>query len=164
VRKKGKVQVIEPDEKAMLVVFNETTNTMKLFWQEKEIGTASFATDLDGDLAFGYLVQECKGKNRTMGKDSMDRKNKLNLKSSSIMFREWVTQIDNVLSKVETHKLDGSLLTKEDSAFHNARTVLAECAVQCKAAPAYVINEWVASDLIEDEIESRNAEMEKDER
>ena len=47
-----------------------------------------------------------------MGKDSMDRKNKLNLKSSSMMFREWVTQIDNVLSKVETHKLDGSLLTK----------------------------------------------------
>jgi hypothetical protein len=52
----------------------------------KEIGTASFATDLDGDLAFGYLVQECKEKNRTMGKDSMDRKDKLNLKSSSIMF------------------------------------------------------------------------------
>jgi NADH:ubiquinone oxidoreductase subunit E len=99
-----------------------------------------------------------------MGKDSMDRKDKLNLKSSSTMFREWVTQMDSVLSKVETHKLDGSLLTKEDSAFHNARTVLAECAVQCKAAPAYVINEWVASDLIEDEIESRDAEMEKDER
>ena len=66
--RKGKVQVIEPDEKAMLIVFNETTNTMKLFWQEKEIGTASFATDLDGDLAFGYLVQQCKEKIEQWGR------------------------------------------------------------------------------------------------
>jgi hypothetical protein len=66
--KKGKVQVIEPDEKAMLVVFNETTNTMKVFWQEKEIGAASFATDLDGDLAFGYLVQQCKEKIEQWGR------------------------------------------------------------------------------------------------
>jgi hypothetical protein len=41
---------------------------LKLFYQETEIGTASFATDLDGDLAFGYLVQECKEKIEQWGR------------------------------------------------------------------------------------------------
>ena len=58
--RKGKVQVIEPDEKALVVAFNETKNQLKIFYQETELGNASFATDLDGDLAFGYLVQQCK--------------------------------------------------------------------------------------------------------
>jgi len=66
--KKGKVQVIEPDEKALVVVFNETKNQLKIFYQETELGSASFATDLDGDLAFGYLVQECKEKIEQWGR------------------------------------------------------------------------------------------------
>ena len=84
---------------------------------------------------------------------------KLELKSSSHLFRKWVKEMDKVLSKTHTHNQNGEQVSLKDNHFQEQRSRLAATKVDVYSAPVYPVNEWLASDLIKDEIDCRTYEQ-----
>ena len=84
---------------------------------------------------------------------------KLELKSSSHLFRKWVKDMDEVLSKTHTHNQNGEQVSLKDNHFHEQRSRLAATKVDVYSAPVYPVNEWLASDLIKDEIDCKTYEQ-----
>jgi len=84
---------------------------------------------------------------------------KLELKSSSHLFRKWVKEMDEVLSKTHTHNQNGEQVSMKDNHFQEQRSRLAATKVDVYSAPVYPVNEWLASDLIIDEIDCRTYEQ-----
>ena len=83
----------------------------------------------------------------------------IELKSSSHLFKKWVQDMDEILSKTHTHNQAGEE-TKEDSAhFKEQRSRLAATKVDVYSAPVYPVNEWLARDFVQDEIECRTYEQ-----
>ena len=86
----------------------------------------------------------------------------LKLKSSSHLFKKWVASMDNILSQTQTHQIDGSETSQKDEHFKVQRSKLASTKVDIAVAPAYPVNEWLAQDLIQDEIDCKSYELELD--
>ena len=84
---------------------------------------------------------------------------KLELKSSSHLFRKWVKEMDEVLSKTHTHNQNGDQVGMKDNHFQEQRSRLAATKVDVYSAPVYPVNEWLATDLIVDEIDCRTYEQ-----
>jgi hypothetical protein len=70
--------------------------------------------------------------------------------------------MDNVLSKTQTNQIDGSETTQDDEHFKVQRSKLASTKVDVYSAPVYPVNEWLAQDLIQDEIECKSYEQDLD--
>jgi hypothetical protein len=83
----------------------------------------------------------------------------IELKSSSHLFRKWVKEMDEVLSKTHTHLQTGDRISMKDNHFQEQRGRLAATKVDVYSAPVYPVNEWLASDLIQDEIDCRTYEQ-----
>ena len=83
----------------------------------------------------------------------------LKLKSNSHLFRKWVKQMDDVLSKTHTHDQQGNQTSQDSNHFKEQRSRLAATKVDVYSAPVYPVNEWLATDLINDEIECRTYEQ-----
>jgi hypothetical protein len=83
----------------------------------------------------------------------------IELKSSSHLFRKWVKEMDEVLSKTHTHSQTGDRISMKDNHFQEQRGRLAATKVDVYSAPVYPVNEWLASDLIQDEIDCRTYEQ-----
>jgi len=89
------------------------------------------------------------------------------LKSSSHLFKKWVMkmfvmELDEVLSKTQTHTVNGSQVSEKDEHFKEQRAKLAAVKVDIPMAPVYPINEWLAEDIIRDEIETKTYEQDKE--
>ena len=79
----------------------------------------------------------------------------LTLKSSSHLFKKWVMEMDDILSKTHTHNVMGDATKQDSEHFKEQRGRLSSTKVDVYSAPVYPVNEWLATDLIEDEIECR---------
>ena len=66
--------------------------------------------------------------------------------------------MDEVLSKTHTHEVNGEQVSMKDKHFQEQRR-LAATKVDVYSAPVYPVNEWLASDLIIDEIDCRTYEQ-----
>jgi|TARA_R100001129_G_scaffold121769_1_gene84604 hypothetical protein len=84
------------------------------------------------------------------------------LKSSSHLFKKWITDMDDVLSKTQTHAIDGSMTQQDDEHFKIQRSKLASTKVDIYSAPVFPVNEWLAQDLVQDEIECKSYEQDLD--
>ena len=83
----------------------------------------------------------------------------LKLKSSSHLFKKWVKEMDEVLSKTYTHDQTGSITNQDSQHFKEQRGRLAATKVDVYLAPVYPVNEWLATDFLQDEIECRSYEQ-----
>lgn len=81
------------------------------------------------------------------------------LKSSSHLFKKWIKDMDDVLSKTHTHNQQGDQTSQDSEHFKEQRGRLAATKVDVYSAPVYPVNEWLATDLIVDEIECRTYEQ-----
>ena len=68
-------------------------------------------------------------------------------------------KMDDVLSKTHTHSIQGDATTQDSEHFKEQRSRLSSTSVDVYSAPVYPVNEWLAMDLINDEIECRNYEQ-----
>ena len=71
-------------------------------------------------------------------------------------------ELDDVLSKTQTHTVNGSQVSEKDEHFKEQRAKLAAVKVDIPMAPVYPINEWLAEDIIRDEIETKTYEQDKE--
>lgn len=83
----------------------------------------------------------------------------LTLKSSSHLFKKWVMKMDDILSKTHTHDIQGNATTQDSDHFKEQRGRLSSTGVDVYLAPVYPVNEWLATDFINDEIECRTYEQ-----
>ena len=67
--------------------------------------------------------------------------------------------MDDVLSKTHTHDIQGNATTQDSDHFKEQRGRLASTSVDVYAAPVYPVNEWLATDFINDEIDCRTYEQ-----
>ena len=67
--------------------------------------------------------------------------------------------MDDVLSKTHTHNQQGDQTSQDSEHFKEQRGRLAATKVDVYSAPVYPVNEWLATDLIVDEIECRTYEQ-----
>ena len=70
--------------------------------------------------------------------------------------------MDDVLSKTQTHAIDGSMTQQDDEHFKIQRSKLASTKVDIYSAPVFPVNEWLAQDLVQDEIECKSYEQDLD--
>tara|TARA_Y100001938_G_C7890256_1_gene329445 strand:- start:377 stop:652 length:276 start_codon:yes stop_codon:yes gene_type:complete len=86
----------------------------------------------------------------------------LKLKSSSKAFAKFVTDMDNILSKVQTHDVEGNKSDSTSESFVNSRDSLVNLELDFRDGyPSKIINLWVAADFVEDEIQSLEEKNEK---
>ena len=83
----------------------------------------------------------------------------LTLKPSSHLFKKWVMKMDDILSKTHTHDIQGNATTQDSDHFKEQRGRLSSTGVDVYLAPVYPVNEWLATDFINDEIECRTYEQ-----
>ena len=83
----------------------------------------------------------------------------LTLKSSSHLFKKWVMKMDDILSKTHTHDIQGNATTQDSDHFKEQRGRLSSTGVDVYLAPVYPVNEWLATDFINDEFECRTYEQ-----
>mgnify|MGYP003133435533 FL=1 len=81
------------------------------------------------------------------------------LKSSSHLFKKWVIQMDDILSKTHTHDQAGVPTTQDTEHFKEQRERLSSTKVDVYSAPVYPVNQWLAQDFVNDEIECRTYEQ-----
>ena len=68
----------------------------------------------------------------------------LKLKSSSHLFKKWVMQMDEILSKTHTHDQVGAGTSDDSEHFKDQRERLAATKVDVYVAPVYPVNQWLA--------------------
>ena len=83
----------------------------------------------------------------------------IELKSSSHLFKKWVQEMDSILSKTHTHNQEGEVTREDSEHFKEQRSRLAATKVEVYSAPVYPVNEWLARDFVQDEIECRTYEQ-----
>ena len=84
---------------------------------------------------------------------------KINLKTKSPEFREFVEKLDDILSKTQHLTADGKGLDDTDQHFKDQVKRLATVRLEFEfAAPVYPINEWVSTDLVWSEVKAINDE------
>ena len=79
----------------------------------------------------------------------------LTLKSSSHLFKKWVIEMDDILSKTHTHDQTGAPTTQDTEHFKEQRERLSSTKVDVYSAPVYPVNQWLAQDFINNEIDCR---------
>jgi len=80
---------------------------------------------------------------------------KINLKTKSPEFREFVEKLDDILSKTQHLTADGKGMDNTEQHFKDQVKRLATVRLEFEfAAPVYPINQWVASDLVWSEIQA----------
>jgi|TARA_R100001440_G_scaffold1895_4_gene5922 hypothetical protein len=80
---------------------------------------------------------------------------KINLKTKSPEFREFVEKLDDILSKTQHLTADGKSMDNTEQHFKDQVKRLATVRLEFEfAAPVYPINQWVASDLVWSEIQA----------
>ena len=79
---------------------------------------------------------------------------KITIKSKSPIFRKFIEDIDNVVSKTQLFTADGGEMDVENYHFQDQRERLSKISLDFEtgAHPAHIINEFVATDLIYDEL------------
>ena len=88
---------------------------------------------------------------------------RIEIKSQSKIFRKFIADMDNVLSKVETYDKNKNVNDCNSKEFTNSTERLSAVELNFKNShPIKIINHWVASDFVKDEIIS-NIEEEKHE-
>ena len=83
----------------------------------------------------------------------------LKLKSSSHLFKKLGLKMDEILSKTHTHDQTGASTSDDSEHFKDQRERLAATKVDVYVAPVYPVNQWLATDLVRDEIECRTYEQ-----
>tara|TARA_R100001163_G_C5032718_1_gene172508 strand:- start:207 stop:482 length:276 start_codon:yes stop_codon:yes gene_type:complete len=84
------------------------------------------------------------------------------LKSSSKAFKKFVKDVDDILSKVQTHDKEGNRCDCTSESFVDARDRLVNVELDFKDGhPSKMLNMWVAADFVEDEIQSLENKNEK---
>ena len=80
---------------------------------------------------------------------------KINLKTKSPEFREFVEKLDDILSKTQHLTADGKGMDNTEQHFKDQVKRLATVRLEFEfVAPVYSINQWVASDLVWSEIQA----------
>tara|TARA_Y100001937_G_scaffold30054_2_gene43338 strand:+ start:824 stop:1102 length:279 start_codon:yes stop_codon:yes gene_type:complete len=86
----------------------------------------------------------------------------LKLKCSSKAFHKFVKDMDNILSKVQTHDIKGNRSDCTSESFVDSRDRLVNIELDFRDGhPSKIINLWVAADFVEDEIQSQEEKNEK---
>ena len=68
-------------------------------------------------------------------------------------------KMDDILIKTHTHDIQGNATTQDSDHFKEQRVRLSSTGVDVYLAPVYPVNEWLATDFINDEIECRTYEQ-----
>ena len=80
---------------------------------------------------------------------------KINIKSKSPEFLEFIEKLDSTLSKTQHLTADGKELDDTDQHFKDQVKRIATTRLEFEFSnPVYPINEWVASDLVWSEIQA----------
>ena len=80
---------------------------------------------------------------------------KINLKTKSPEFREFVEKLDDILSKTQHLTADGKGMDNTDQHFKDQVKRIATTRLEFEFSnPVYPINEWVAADLVWSEIQA----------
>jgi len=82
------------------------------------------------------------------------------IKSRSDAFRDWVQEMDTVLSETQTLTIDGQPMEASDDHFKSQINKLAKVPLVLDDQAVYPLNEWTASDLVHSEIDAKNTEDE----
>jgi len=79
---------------------------------------------------------------------------KITIKSKSPIFRKFIEDIDNVLSKTQLFTADGGEMDSTNYHFKDQRERLSKISLSFEsgAHPAHIINEFVATDFLYDEL------------
>ena len=78
---------------------------------------------------------------------------KINIKSKSPEFREFIENLDEILSKTQHLTADGKELDNTDQHFKDQVKRIATTRLEFEFSnPVYPINEWVAADLVWSEV------------
>ena len=80
------------------------------------------------------------------------------IKSRSDAFRDWVKEMDMVLSETQNITIDGQPMEASDDHFKSQINKLAKVPLVLDDQAVYPLNEWTASDLIHSEIDAKNNE------
>tara|TARA_R100000742_G_C4185056_1_gene18937 strand:+ start:112 stop:390 length:279 start_codon:yes stop_codon:yes gene_type:complete len=86
----------------------------------------------------------------------------LKLKSTSKAFAKFVKDVDDILSKVQTHDKEGNRCDCTSENFVDSRDRLGNVELDFRDGhPSKILNLWVAADFVKDEIQSLENENEK---
>ena len=79
---------------------------------------------------------------------------KITIKSKSPVFKKFIEDIDNVLSKTQLFTADGGEMDSTNYHFKEQRERLSKVSLSFEtgAHPAHIVNEFVATDLLYDEL------------
>ena len=80
----------------------------------------------------------------------------IKMKSCSTSFAQWVTAVDDILSKTQSITIDGEPLEYKDDHFQEQMRRLQQCSMNFEDAPIYPINEQIAMDLIWSHLKDKN--------
>ena len=80
---------------------------------------------------------------------------KIEIKSKSPAFKKFVEQVDNILSKTQHLTIDGGQMDPANHHFEEQRQRLQNVPLEFELGhPPHIINSFVATDLIYDEIKA----------
>ena len=82
------------------------------------------------------------------------------IKSHSEAFRDWVKEMDKVLSETQTITIDGQPMEASDDHFKSQINKLAKVPLVLDDQAIYPLNLWTTSDLVHSEIDAKNMEDE----
>jgi len=80
---------------------------------------------------------------------------KIDLKSKSPAFKEWVEKMDHILAGTEITTPDGQDLEYQDDHFQDRMKRLQQSFIPFELMPVYPLNETSASKLVYDEIKAK---------
>jgi len=72
--------------------------------------------------------------------------------SSSEVFTNWYTQVNELLNQLPRTTIDGQPLEYSDDEFQNTMRKLQQCSLKFEDMPIYIINEKVAAELCYDQL------------
>tara|TARA_R100000988_G_C3917401_1_gene125049 strand:- start:186 stop:467 length:282 start_codon:yes stop_codon:yes gene_type:complete len=80
---------------------------------------------------------------------------KIEIKSKSPAFKKFVEEIDKILSKTQHLTIDGGQMDSSNNHFEEQSRRLQKVGLEFENGhPPHIINSWVATDLIYDEIKA----------
>ena len=82
------------------------------------------------------------------------------IKSKSVAFRDWVKEMDKVLSETQNLTIDGQPMEASDDHFKSQTNQLAKVPLVLDGQAVYPLNDWTALDLVHSEIDAKNTELE----
>ena len=73
-------------------------------------------------------------------------------KSYSEVFKNWATQVDDILSRLPKNTVDGQPLEYQDDEYQDTMRKLQQCSMKFEDMPIYPINETIANKLVQDQM------------